>query len=84
MTIKKVPKNIKFEEALAELEAQVRQLEDGDLPLEQALEVYKYGVELSRICTSKLDTVKKEVEKVVLDANSPEGYTTEAFEEEDE
>ena len=62
---KKIAKNIKFEEALAELEEQVRLLESGELSLEQSLEVFKYGIELSKICMGKLDTVKQEVEKIV-------------------
>lgn len=78
MAIKKVPKNIKFEEALAELEAQVQQLESGKLPLEQALEVYQYGVALSKVCLTKLEAVKKEVKKVVEDE---EGHHLETFQE---
>lgn len=81
MTVKKVPKNIKFEDALAELEAQVEQLEGGKLPLEQALEVYQYGIELSKVCMTKLEAVKKEVEKVV---EEEEGYTLEPFKDMEE
>ena len=47
MATKKIAKNIKFEDALSELEAQVQLLESGELPLDKALEVFKYGVELS-------------------------------------
>lgn len=63
MAVKKIPKNIKFEDALVELEEQVKLLESGELSLEDSLDVFKYGVELSRVCTSKLETVKQEVEK---------------------
>ena len=66
MEIKQVAKDIKFEEALAELEEQVRLLESGELSLEESLEVYKYGVELSKVCSSKLEAVKQEVEKIVV------------------
>lgn len=79
MATKKIAKNMKFEEALTELEEQVRLLESGDLPLEEALEVYKYGIELSKLCVGKLNTVKQEVEKLVAD--SEEGYHTEHFED---
>ncbi len=79
MATKKIAKNMKFEEALTELEEQVRLLESGDLPLEEALEVYKYGIELSKLCVGKLNTVKQEVEKLVAD--SEEGYHTEPFED---
>jgi len=74
---KKIAKNIKFEEALAELEEQVRLLESGELSLEQSLEVFKYGIELSKICIGKLDTVKQEVEKIV--ATSDGDYKLETF-----
>ena len=74
---KKIAKNTKFEEALAELEEQVRLLESGELSLEQSLEVFKYGIELSKICMGKLDTVKQEVEKIV--AASDDDYKLETF-----
>lgn len=74
---KKIAKNIKFEEALEELEEQVRLLESGELSLEQSLEVFKYGIELSKICMGKLDTVKQEVEKIV--ATSDDDYKLEIF-----
>lgn len=80
MAVKKIPKNIKFEEALSELEEQVRLLESGELPLEQSLEVFKYGVELSKLCAGKLEIVKQEVEKIVVDG-SGDGYRLETFQD---
>lgn len=80
MAVKKIPKNIKFEDALSELEEQVHLLESGELPLEQALDVFKYGVELSRICTGKLETVKQEVEKIVVTDDGSD-YRLEAFQD---
>ena len=79
MAVKKIPKNIKFEEALSELETQVRLLESGELALEESLEVFKYGVELSKICSSKLDKVKQEVEKIIRDDEAEDGYWLEKF-----
>lgn len=83
MMAKKIAKNIKFEDALVELEEQVRLLESGDLPLEEALEVYKYGIELSKVCVTKLNTVKQEVEKIVASTAEAEdeSYTTEPFQD---
>lgn len=80
MAVKKIPRNIKFEDALSELEEQVHLLESGELPLEQALDVFKYGVELSRVCTSKLETVKQEVEKIVVTDDGAD-YRLEAFQD---
>lgn len=78
MAVKKVAKNIKFEDALAELEEQVKILESNKLSLEQSLDVFKYGIELSKVCMSKLDTVKQDVEKIVTDADTKE-YKLETF-----
>lgn len=65
MTTKKNIKNIKFEEALALLEENVKKLESGTLPLEESLDVFKEGVELSKVCFTKLNSVKQEVQKIV-------------------
>lgn len=82
MATKKIAKNIKFEDALSELEAQVQLLESGELPLDQmALEVFKYGVELSRVCSSRLETVKQEVEKIVVTDSNDVGYKLETFQD---
>lgn len=51
-----------FEQALAELEALVTQLESGDLSLDQSLTHFKRGVELTRHCQSILDEAQKTVE----------------------
>ena len=66
MAAKKINKNMKFEEALAELEAAVEKLESGDLPLEEAIEEFQKGTELSRICMEKLKVAKAAVQKLVV------------------
>lgn len=81
MAVKKISKNIKFEDALSELETQVQLLESGELSLEQALDVFKYGVELSKVCTTKLETVKQEVEKIVINNSEDEEYKLEVFQD---
>ena len=81
MAVKKVAKNIKFEEALAELEEQVRLLESGELSLEESLDVYKYGVELSKVCAGKLEAVKQEVEKIVITDSNEAGFELEPFQD---
>ncbi len=54
-----------FEQALAELEAVVERLERGDLPLEEALNVFERGVELTRHCQSALKAAQQRVEILV-------------------
>ena len=78
--MKKIAKNIKFEDALAELEQQVQLLESGELPLEEALAAFQQGVALSKVCMTKLNTVQQEVEKfVVADNGSDDEYELETF-----
>jgi exodeoxyribonuclease VII small subunit len=55
--------NIKdFEGAIAELETIVRKLEEGDLALEQSLELYERGVRLSRYCHARLEEAERRIE----------------------
>ncbi len=79
MAARKIAKNIKFEDALSELEEQVKLLESGELSLEQSLDVFKHGIELSKVCMNKLDTVKQEVEKIVVAEGSSDQYKLEVF-----
>jgi len=51
-----------FETAIAELERIVKQLEDGDLPLESSLQLYERGVQLSRYCHSRLEEAERRIE----------------------
>ncbi|HXW04010.1 MAG TPA: exodeoxyribonuclease VII small subunit [Vicinamibacterales bacterium] len=51
-----------FESAIAELETIVRKLEEGDLPLEQSLELFERGVQLSRFCHSRLEAAERRIE----------------------
>lgn len=51
-----------FEDALNQLESIVAQLEDGDLPLEEALRLFEEGIKLSRFCSQKLNEAQKRVE----------------------
>ncbi len=51
-----------FETAIAELERIVKQLEDGDLPLESSLQLYERGVQLSRYCHGRLEEAERRIE----------------------
>ena len=55
--------NIKdFESALSELESLVKTLEDGNLSLEQSLELFERGVQLSRYCHTRLEQAERRIE----------------------
>ena len=51
-----------FEAAIAELEAVVKKLEEGDLPLEQSLALYERGVQLSRFCHARLEDAERRID----------------------
>jgi exodeoxyribonuclease VII small subunit len=51
-----------FEKNLERLDAIVRQLEDAELPLEKALELYEEGMGLSSVCQQQLEAAEGRVE----------------------
>jgi len=51
-----------FEAGLDELEQVVKQLESGELPLEQALALFERGVTLSDSCRTQLEEAETRVE----------------------
>ena len=55
-----------YEQALAELDRLVDQMEQGQLPLDRLLDDYKRGAELLAFCRGKLEAVEEQV-KVLED-----------------
>jgi len=51
-----------FEASLEQLEAIVKEMESGDLPLERALELFERGVKLSEACRKQLEEAETRVE----------------------
>jgi len=60
-----------FEEALAELEVIVRQLEAGEVELEKSIAIYERGAALKAHCESRLKSAELKVEQIVQGANGP-------------
>jgi exodeoxyribonuclease VII small subunit len=58
MNEQKPIEDLTFEEAYRQLEVTVRQLEAGNLPLEQAINLYERGVALSAHCERQLEGVE--------------------------
>jgi len=58
--------SLSFEEALAELERIVRQLEEGKGPLDAAIDAYSRGSLLKRHCEAKLAEAQARVDRIVL------------------
>ncbi len=58
-----------FEDSLAQLEKIVGQLEQGDLALEESLELFEIGVRLSRECQERLSGAERRIEVLLKDQN---------------
>src|SRR5580704_12416372 len=68
---------VDFEASLAELEALVERLEQGDLPLDDALKSFERGVALTRQCQGALKAAQQKVE-ILLNTGAtadPEPFT---------
>jgi len=61
----RVPKT--FEASLEALEKIVRDLEQGDLPLEKSLELFEEGIRLSRECQERLSQAERRIEILLRD-----------------
>jgi exodeoxyribonuclease VII small subunit len=58
----KPAKTESFEKNLERLDAIIQQLEDADLPLEKALQLYEEGMKLSEVCHKQLEEAEGRVE----------------------
>ena len=71
-----LPKDIasmSFEDALKELEGIVKQLEQGQVKLDEAIAAYERGALLKKHCEQKLAEAKMKVDKIVFSADGTVG-----------
>ena len=68
-------KALTFEQALAELEKIVAELESGQAPLERSIEIYERGAALKSHCEARLEAARLRVEKIVI---GPQGQAERA------
>lgn len=68
MSDKKVSE-MSFEEAMAELEKVVGDLERGDVPLEDSIKLYERGAALKKRCEEKLKEAEEKVAAITLDGD---------------
>lgn len=60
-----------FEEAMAELQQLVAQMEAGELALEASIAAYKRGSQLVKFCQSQLDKVEGQIKVLEGDMLKP-------------
>lgn len=70
---------LSFEQALAELEKIVAELESGKAPLERSVDVYRRGALLKAHCEAKLRAAQLQVEKIILGPSGPIGVEPAEF-----
>ncbi len=54
-----------FEEALKELEVIVKELEAGDVPLDNAIEKYSEAMKLAKLASGKIEAATEKVNKIL-------------------
>lgn len=60
-----------FEQAFAQLEETVRQLEQGGLPLEESLALFERGQTLVARCHTQLDEAEMKIKQLTPDGDVP-------------
>lgn len=58
-----------FERNLKQLEDVVARLEQGDLPLDEAMKLFQEGMRLSKLCSQRLSNVEQEIKKLVAEGD---------------
>lgn len=63
-------KTATFEDNLRRLEDVVGKLEQGELPLDDAIKLYQEGMRLSKLCAERLASVEAVIKKLVVENNN--------------
>jgi len=77
MSVKKEAVDLSFEDALSELEKIVRSLESGQADLKSSIDAYERGMQLKKLCETRLKEAESRIEKITIGDNGK--TTTEPF-----
>ncbi|MSO44760.1 MAG: exodeoxyribonuclease VII small subunit [Thermoleophilia bacterium] len=69
-SVNDVPAGTSFEEAVAQLEECVDQLESGGVGLDEAVRLFRRGVALQAWCEARLATIRATIEELTIDGSS--------------
>lgn len=69
---------VKFEKLMENLKNVVMQLENEDISLDEAIELYKKGIELSKECKDKLESAQSLI-KTVIDESGNRGQLSDEY-----
>jgi exodeoxyribonuclease VII small subunit len=65
-------KTFSLEKSLADLESLVEELENGDLPLDKAMQKFEEGIKLTRGCQAALKDAEQRVDVLLQSAGGKE------------
>lgn len=67
-------KEMTFEEKIKLLEEIVKELEGGEVPLDEAIDKYTRAMQLAKDCSDKLNEVSEKVNKIMLENGKLEDF----------
>ena len=67
-------KELNFEENLEKLEELVKDLENGNVPLDDAINKYQEAMKIAKVCDEKLKNAEEAITKIVKDDNTVESF----------
>ena len=53
----------------------MEKLEEGDIPLEEAISIYKEGMELSKFCQEKLKNIEEQLTQIITEDGTKEDFS---------
>lgn len=59
------PTEVTFEQSMGQLEKLVARMEQGDVPLDEALKAFEEGMKLVAVCKAQLAQAELKVEQVI-------------------
>ena len=66
-----------FEQSMKELEEVVKKLEQGDVPLEEAITMFQEGMKRSKECHDRLQNVEKQMAEVLTEDGNLSSFNVE-------
>ena len=75
--MKKEKQDLTFEESIKNLEAIVKDLENGNVPLDDAINKFSEAMKLAKLCSEKLKNAEESVNKILKENGSLEDFDIE-------
>jgi len=70
-----IDKDMSYEEAVKELESIISKLDSGEASLDDSIKLYSRGMELSKFCKDRLDSIVKKISMLSEDGGSEKDFS---------